>query len=74
MKKLVFIFAAIIALGLASCDTKPAGQGDTQDTTVQAETVGVDTNQVETPEVTPTEATKDAPEATDVAVTEVPQE
>lgn len=74
MKKLVFIFAALFVLGLTSCDTKPAGQGDNQDSTVQVETVGSDSNKVETTEVAPAEAAKDTPKAADDTTASVPQE
>lgn len=73
MKKLVFIFAAIFTLGLASCDTKSAGQGDTQETTVQVDPVAGDTSQVDATEAAPTDATKEAPKAEDGTATDEPQ-
>lgn len=73
MKKLVLIFVAMFVMGLASCDTKPAGQGNTQDTTVQVVSVNGDTNQVDAIEAAPAETAKDAPEAVDGAATDEPQ-
>ena len=71
MRKLVFIFAALFVLGLASCDgNKPANQGDKQDTTtVMVE--GGDSTQVATTEVAPDEATEATP-AEGEAPAEVP--
>jgi len=58
MKKLVFIFAALFTLGLASCDgNKPTNQGDKQDTTTVV-VEGADSTQVATSKAAPDEATK----------------
>ena len=73
MKKLVFIFAALFALGFTSCDTKPVNQGDGQDTTAQVEVITADSNQVDTPEVAP-ETTKDAQDAAGDTTAKAPQE
>ena len=61
MKKLVFIFAALFTLGLASCDgNKSANQGDKQDTTTVV-VEGGDSTQMEATEVAPDEATEATP-------------
>lgn len=71
MKKLVFIFAALFALGLASCEgNKPANQGDKQDTTTVV-VEGSDSTQMEATEVAPDEATEATP-AQGEAPAEVP--
>ena len=58
MKKLVFIFAALFTLGLASCDgNKPTNQGDKQDTTTVV-VEGGDSTQLATSEAAPDEATE----------------
>ena len=73
MKKLVFIFAALFALGLASCDgNNTANQGDKQDTTtVVAE--GSDSTQVTATEVAPDEATEATPAEGETPAAETPQ-
>ena len=73
MKKLVFIFAALFVLGITSCDTKPANQGDTQDSTTKVETVTADSNQVVATDATP-EAAEAAQKAADDTTASVPQE
>ena len=71
MKKLVFIFAALFALGLASCEgNKPANQGDKQDTTTVV-VEGSNSTQMEATEVAPDEATE-APTAKAEASAEAP--
>ena len=73
MKKLVFIFAALFALGLASCDgNNTATRGDKQDTTtVVAE--GADSAQVSATEVATDEATETTPADGEAPAAETPQ-
>jgi len=73
MKKLVFIFAALFALGLASCEgNKPANQGDKQNTTTVV-VEGGDSTQMANTEDAPDEATEAAPAEGDASATENPQ-